>query len=226
MNSGPNPWKPSDELRHMLKRTSITPNELSSAVFECFEYLLGKPGFSQVIIKQQYKKAGVSLETPTKEGLRKVIDNLEKHSTTFQSQECIQLSKSRLVQFVNHCKEQDLSAMVDINTEADIVTSRNAGLEIAKAMGFSGTDCNKIATAISELARNIVRYAGKGVVVINEARNGSTKGIEIVAKDWGPGIENLDDILNGDYQSKDGMGSLDIETGKTGTTIRSVKYLR
>jgi serine/threonine-protein kinase RsbT len=72
-------------------------------------------------------------------------------------------------------------------------------------MGFSMALQVKVATAISELARNIVQYAGAGEVEIGSVQ-GKTIGIEVVARDRGPGIPHLAEVLDGDYRSMTGMG--------------------
>jgi len=63
----------------------------------------------------------------------------------------------------------------------------------------------QVATAASELARNIVQYAGCGEMRITLLKSPKT-GVEITAKDEGPGIAELEKILSGQYKSKTGMG--------------------
>ena len=70
-------------------------------------------------------------------------------------------------------------------------------------MGYSSTGQTRLATAVSELARNIVQYAGEGEIHFLPT---AAPGIEVVAKDHGPGIPNLEQILNGTYKSRHGMG--------------------
>jgi serine/threonine-protein kinase RsbT len=77
---------------------------------------------------------------------------------------------------------------------------------MAAAMGFGAIDQSRIATAVSELTRNIVRYAtdGKGLVTIRSADGRA--GIEIVVKDDGPGIANIDEVMEDGYSSSRGLG--------------------
>lgn len=122
--------------------------------------------------------------------------------------ECLSLVGSVLTRFVaNRRAFRNVSARkrVDIDKESDIVTARSRGMEVCRSMGFSHSMQIRVATTISELARNIVRYAQEGYIEINSLE-GSMEGIEIIAKDEGPGIENIDDILGGRYQSKTGLG--------------------
>ncbi|MBW2533183.1 MAG: ATP-binding protein, partial [Deltaproteobacteria bacterium] len=95
--------------------------------------------------------------------------------------------------------------MIPVNEERDIVTARNSGRALCAEVGFGMTDQVKVATAISELARNIVLYAGSGRIELREI-TADAKGIEIVARDDGPGIDNLDVVLAGAHRSKKGLG--------------------
>src|SRR5512134_1974995 len=81
-------------------------------------------------------------------------------------------------------------ARVPIHGEADIVTARQKGRELAAARGLSRTEQTLVATAISEVARNIVVYAQRGEVVIAPAEERGRRGILVVARDDGPGIAN------------------------------------
>lgn len=236
MNTDKHPWTPSEPLRKKLNEDNVQTEDLLIAVLECFEYLLGSKAFARPIIDQQFRKEDLSMQHPDKEGLVRAIDNLIKVSLCFKSEDMVRQSKNKLLRFVNHCKTDIAQRTVDIISESDIVISRNLGLEMATRLGFSKTDCNKIATTISELARNIVRYAGSGKITI-QPLIGDQKGIEILSEDFGSGIENLDEIMGGSYQSKEGLGmgivgskrlmdEFDIETGEDGTRIRAVKFLR
>lgn len=96
--------------------------------------------------------------------------------------------------------------------EDDIVLSRQRAREVARQLGFGAVDQSRIATAVSELARNVVRYAtdGRGVVMIREVAAApdarARVGIEIVVSDDGPGISDIDQALSDGYTSGAGMG--------------------
>ena len=81
-------------------------------------------------------------------------------------------------------------ARLPIVAEEDIVSSRQRAREVARQLGFGAVDQSRIATAVSELARNVVRYAtdGRGEVAIRELAAAGRTGIEIVVSDDGPGI--------------------------------------
>ena len=135
-----------------------------------------------------------------------------------------------------HGKEVNTVLMVvkiRIREEYDIVTARVSAKEEAKKLGFGIVDQTRIATAVSELARNIVDYAGEGVVEINivdkkgvvggsgsgsnerEERGGDNErsierggclGLEIIAVDNGPGIEDIEKALEDGYSTGGGLG--------------------
>ena len=77
---------------------------------------------------------------------------------------------------------------------------------MAATLGFTATDATLIATAISELARNIVSYAGQGEVMISGVETPHRKGILICARDSGPGIRSIDDVLRDGFSTSGGLG--------------------
>jgi len=77
---------------------------------------------------------------------------------------------------------------------------------MAAAIGFAATDATLIATAISELARNIVMYAQQGEVMMRSLEMAHEKGILIVARDNGPGIRSIQDVLRDGYSTSGGLG--------------------
>jgi serine/threonine-protein kinase RsbT len=95
---------------------------------------------------------------------------------------------------------------VPINSERDIVLARQKGRAIAIELGFSVGNATLIATTISELARNIVSYAGKGEIVMSVACNSGRSGITIVASDSGPGIADLTLALRDGFSTSGSLG--------------------
>lgn len=95
---------------------------------------------------------------------------------------------------------------ITIQSDLDIVAARMAARDMAKAMGFGAIDQARIATAISELARNIYLYAGEGTVTVSEVQQGIRKGIEVVCEDQGPGIDDIDLVMQDGYTTSKGMG--------------------
>jgi serine/threonine-protein kinase RsbT len=87
----------------------------------------------------------------------------------------------------------------------DVENARQRGTEIALAMGFVRADATKIAAVISELGRNIERYAGEGCITLT-VYTGKHPRIQITAEDQGPGIPDLDLVLEGGHSTSDGLG--------------------
>jgi serine/threonine-protein kinase RsbT len=95
---------------------------------------------------------------------------------------------------------------VAIQREADIVLARQAGRQMAAQLGFTSTDQTLIATAISEVARNIVVYAIQGEIVLTRADEGGRIGIQVQAIDSGPGIDNKELAMRDGYSTKNSLG--------------------
>ena|SRR5213080_3221811 len=83
-------------------------------------------------------------------------------------------------------KPEEIS--VAILGDRDIVQARQKGRELAGRLGFSSTEITLIATTISELARNIVLYAGRGEIMVKLTNHGERQGVIVTARDQGPGI--------------------------------------
>jgi serine/threonine-protein kinase RsbT len=125
-----------------------------------------------------------------------------------------------------------------IRGEFDVVAARLRGRELAGEIGFVGSDLTVIATAISEVARNIVTYADAGEVSLAPANGGGRKGIVIVASDHGPGIADVSLALQDGYSTTRSLGlglpgarrlmdEFEIEsTLGVGTTVTMRKWLR
>jgi serine/threonine-protein kinase RsbT len=130
---------------------------------------------------------------------------------------------------------------VAINGEDSIVLARSAARELAKRCGFGAVDQSRITTAVSELARNVVRYAnaGCGSAVIREIGSATgAVGIEVIVHDEGPGIANVDQALREGFTTGRGLGlglsgtrrlmddfTIESELGR-GTTVTVRKWRR
>jgi RNA polymerase sigma factor (sigma-70 family) len=95
---------------------------------------------------------------------------------------------------------------IPIRSDADVVTARKQGRELAAQAGFSATDLTIIATAISEIARNIVMFAKRGEIHVSLVGENSRQGVTVVARDSGPGISDLERALQDGYSGYGGMG--------------------
>jgi serine/threonine-protein kinase RsbT len=127
---------------------------------------------------------------------------------------------------------------VPISGDVDIVSARQIGKKIAVEMGFSSSDSTLLTTAISEVARNIVRYAQNGEIVFEIVVSDERRGVAITAADNGPGIADIDLAMQDGYSTGKSLGLglpgtrrimddfvIESELGK-GTTIRMAKWLR
>ena len=96
---------------------------------------------------------------------------------------------------------------IPIASDRDVVTARQQGRAVALQTGFSMSEATLIATAISELARNIVSYANRGSVTLQAVHgvNGAS-GLTIIASDSGPGIADINLALRDGYSSSGGLG--------------------
>jgi serine/threonine-protein kinase RsbT len=97
---------------------------------------------------------------------------------------------------------------IAIRSDLDIVNARVGGRDLAKSLGFGVIDQARVATAISELARNIVLYAGSGEVVLRMLRSadGRRVGLEAECVDEGPGIVDLELAMRDGYSTSNGLG--------------------
>jgi serine/threonine-protein kinase RsbT len=98
------------------------------------------------------------------------------------------------------------SKVTTIRSDLDIVVARSATRELARALGFGAIDQARIATAVSELARNIFLYAGTGTVLAQPVAERGKTGIEVICEDQGPGIANVDLVMQDGYSTSRGMG--------------------
>lgn len=97
-------------------------------------------------------------------------------------------------------------AIIPINSDIDVVAARQTGRDLATMLGFVSTDSTLLATAISELARNIVRYAKHGEILIMPVKSGDRVGITVVARDKGPGIANMSLAMQDGFSTSGGLG--------------------
>jgi serine/threonine-protein kinase RsbT len=127
---------------------------------------------------------------------------------------------------------------IAIESDADVVRARQRARELAAGLDLSSTDQTLLATAISEVARNITTYATRGEVVVSIVHESERSGIRVVARDQGPGIEDLERAMQDGYTTGGGLGlglpgarrlvddfSIDSAPGQ-GTTVTLVKWSR
>jgi len=125
---------------------------------------------------------------------------------------------------------------VRIISERDIVVARQKGRALATNLGFSLGNATLIATAISELARNIISYASEGMIAMNVIYDSKREGLLIVASDEGPGISDIPRALRDGFSTSGSLGiglpgvrrlmdefAIDSEPGR-GTIITVTKW--
>lgn len=127
---------------------------------------------------------------------------------------------------------------VPIHRDEDIVEARMAARNMAEQLGFSGSDLVLIATAVSEIARNILEYARSGEIEIAPVRNSGKVGVRVIARDNGPGIPDIELALQEGYSTGRGLGmglpgarrlmdEFEVASRKDhGTIVTTTKWLR
>ena len=125
---------------------------------------------------------------------------------------------------------------VPVRRDSDVVAARQKGREVAAGAGFTGTELTVIATAISEIARNIVKFAKRGEFTYTVLTEGGRTGLQVVARDSGPGIPDVQRALEDGYSTYRGLGlglpgarrlmdEFDIvSTVGEGTTVTMIKW--
>lgn len=93
-----------------------------------------------------------------------------------------------------------------INYAGDIVVARQKGRALAIELGFDGSDLTLIATAISEIARNIVTHAKRGEIALLSVQQGAKRGICVIARDEGPGIVDINQAMQYGFSTHKGLG--------------------
>jgi serine/threonine-protein kinase RsbT len=102
-------------------------------------------------------------------------------------------------------RDRDDEVRVAVRADGDVVAARQAARELAARLGFSATELTEIATAVSEVVRNIVRFADAGEVLV-ELLDSPRRGIRITARDTGPGIADVEEALREGYSTYRGLG--------------------
>lgn len=126
-------------------------------------------------------------------------------------------------------------ASLRIASDSDLVPARARAREVATSLGFTRTDATLIATAISEIARNIVVHAGEGEITIEAVREERRYGLVVTAADKGAGIRDVDTVLAHGYSGRGGLGlglpgarrlmdEFSVESNGNGTVVRMTKW--
>jgi serine/threonine-protein kinase RsbT len=102
--------------------------------------------------------------------------------------------------------DQRQAELLEVRTDDDIVRARRSARERAVAAGLRLVDQTKLITAVSELARNMTRYAGGGTVALSTVRDGGRRGVRAAFADTGPGIPDVGEAMRNGYTTGTGLG--------------------
>ncbi len=149
---------------------------------------------------------------------------------------CSRLSPELLRRRAADAQDDTAGVVVPVEQDADVVAARQSGRDVALRAGFGATEATLLATAISEMARNVVKFAVRGEVRIFPVSSGRDQGVTVVVRDVGPGIADLDRAMQDGYSTYHGLGlglpgtrrlmdrfEVVTETGK-GTTVTMTKW--
>jgi serine/threonine-protein kinase RsbT len=175
------------------------------------------------------KEQGLSPASVTREDLRKCSGALRRGMGLFVEPSRLQAALLELGEFCGSDSLKPEACALQIKLESDIARARADARRICDAAGASPFTMQKVATIVSELARNMVLYADGGLIEI-VPMGSPQKRIVVRSIDRGPGIPNLDEVLSGRYKSRTGMGRgllgtkrladrFDIQTSITGTEV-------
>ena len=187
---------------------------------------------AQLMLDRAIKRTILSPERLAASDIDALLPHLERSAQLF-------VERRRLPELLAELRGDSASApsssTIPIKDEEDVSRARVAARDMCEAMGASSLHVRKVATLVSELARNIVEYTPGGrieLVPLLEPR----KQILVRASDSGRGIPNLEEIMSGGYKSKTGLGMgirgskrladrFQIDTGRTGTRIEAEVHL-
>ena len=100
-----------------------------------------------------------------------------------------------------------MKTTVKIESSTDVIESRQAGRAMAKTLGFGSADQTRLATATSELTRNVIMYAGKGMCFITDESDKNQIKIQVVVEDHGPGIPDIDQAMEQGFSTGGSLGA-------------------
>ena len=211
----------------MVEKTKADlPEQITSALGE----FLSRAD-AQALLARSMRGAGISGRDIDDGDLGAVLARVQTNAAPFLPVE----KRAQLVTRLTRIKEEHDKApaltgteLVPIRSENDIVVARTRARIMCEMLRSKGVAAHKVATVVSELARNIVSYTSGGTIELTPSANPPSMTIRAV--DQGTGIKNLDSIMGGSYRSKTGLGlglsgskrlasHFEIDTGPNGTTI-------
>lgn len=187
------------------------------------------PVNARALLERVLKEEGVAPEKLTPAVLRRCSGALRRGIGLFVPQSRREAAMREITEFCGSDSLRPVGCRVEIREEMDIGRVRAEARRICTTMGTTSFAMQRVATIVSELARNMVLYADGGVLEIVPAGSG-VKRVIVRAEDQGSGIRNLDEIMSGRYKSRTGMGKgllgtkrladhFEIETNSRGTRV-------
>lgn len=158
---------------------------------------------AEMTLRRAISKVGIDSRLEDASGYPRLAATLESSLRLFVNDSEVETAVGELREVLS--PETPSSVKVELRSEADMSVARQAARNLAEKMGARSFVAQKFTTAVSELARNIVQYAKQGELELTPLSDGM-RGLRVVAIDQGPGINDLDVILDGKYKSKTGLG--------------------
>lgn len=186
------------------------------------------------VLLRAMREAEIQPERFSIEDLPDIIPSIERRARLYVDPARLGRLKSE-ISAIGGDRPSRRSKVMVINVEADISEARLNAKAICDAAGAKSFTSHKVATIVSELARNIVHYTPGGTIEVAVQRDSPVRFL-IVAVDEGSGIQNLQEILAGRYKSKTGMGRgligvkrladrFQIDSGPKGTRVEIEVHL-
>jgi len=209
----------------MPSPTSTKP--LQALVLEVLQRYLSNVN-AQLVLRRALREGGLSADRLTARDVHGLAPRLENAARLFIEEGKLARLRADTLSLAGGA-EPPSAQTFEVRIEVDISRARSAARRMAEALGGTALAVQKIATIVSELARNILDYAGAGRVELHPRPQHR---LLIRAVDSGPGIANLEDILAGRYHSRTGLGvglagtkrlseRFEIQTGKDGTRVEA-----
>lgn len=187
------------------------------------------PVNARALLVRVLREEGISHQNLSRAELRRCSGALRRGLGLFVPQSQREAAMREITEFCGSDSLKPVGCRLEIKEELDIGKVRSEARRICGTSGTTSFAMQRVATIVSELARNMVLYANGGVVEI-VPENSGPKRIVVRAEDRGPGISNLDEIMSGRYKSRTGMGRglmgtkrladhFEIETNSRGTRV-------
>lgn len=116
-------------------------------------------------------------------------------------------SSTPIALLVTPMSPSEAAQRVSVQAQQDVLSARQQARQLAASLGFGAADQTRLATAISELTRNAIMYAGAGECLLWDDSDAKTLRIRVAVTDQGPGIADLALALRDGYSTSGGLGA-------------------